>query len=360
MATIRAPLQVPPVLVPKATILNGYYPQSGTGRVLLDGLNHVLAYRRKTIFSHFADLETLSTTQANPIQVYRGYFRTGEGATSTSLNLFFHWIMGPAGNVAAVDPFSYWSLKKVGGATTTTTEAHFGPFKATPWGPSSLGEWTAFLPVDRNSEYEFWLNVENYGRPVGACVFEVHDSSFTSASPVIVSDPGTIAMGNPITDLQHSQMMQYGLSIWKHNGAHLFSWGLDEDPTVGGGQAPTRTSATAANAFDQTKTTFAANDRGVKLQTRYHSPAHATTTTACVFAAWGKVVSTSSGTVTLRDSGGTLATLSTFSSAGEWKTTTFNLSGTVDTTELQFYIAGGGDDVNGFTLGGLSIYENVT
>jgi hypothetical protein len=186
-------------------------------------------------------------------------------------------------------------------------------------------------------------------------VYERHATSIDDTA-AIVSKSGDVTMGLPITDARQTQIQANPYTLWRRNGSHLFAWGLDEDPDVGGGNAPTRTSATAANAFDQSKTAFATGDRGVKVQLQYHSPAHAPAVVPCVFAARGKNAGSAGGNVTLRGASGLLATLSSFSTAGQWKSTIIELDGSIDTHELQFYIAG--DGTNLFTLSGLSIYEH--
>lgn len=340
---------MPIPMEPRKWARNGRTPIALLGSKVLAGYNHVLAWRRKCVFSKCLHLNNLPAGQAGTVVPWRAYIRTGYAATG-SINLEFHTIAAPGDNAAASIPRVRWD---VSGGIGSTRSLYCG-VNTGSIGPDDLVYGTYTLAVAADTAYEINLDAIDYGVPVAACIYEVHDKAFTDGATG-ASDPRTIAVGNQITDTQHNDLLFGGHNLWSRNGAHLISWCTDEDPD-NGGDAPQITNAVAVNCFDQALSTVTNTSPGWFVNTKNLNPYHSDDI-PCVLAVYAKNASSAGGSVSLRDSTGALATVSSFSTAGEWKTTAVNLSGAQGSQKLDLFFAGDGS--NQLTVYAASLYQYV-
>lgn len=348
MSVQRPSLQYPTPMEWARYCRNGRAPSSLLGQRVLAAYSHAVAYRRKTFFAKSMHLDTLPAGQNATLTPWRTYVRTGYAA-SGSLKLWFQTVAAPADNTGA-EPTIQW--KESGGEAT---ELFYQGVNTGTLGPDDLRVHYGTIDVSANTAYELEMETTNYARPVSATIFELHDGIHASGDTGVVQRE-LVSVGGLITDAQHSQMLQTGHDLWLGNAAPAIAWCTDEDPD-NSGTAPQRSTASYANIFDQTVTTVTSTSRGFYPCVQFHNPYHSSNV-ECVFAAYGKNASSAGGDVRLLDADGALATLSSFSTAGEWKTTAVNLDGSLHRHKVDVHFQGDGS--NTFTLYALVVYEYAT
>lgn len=139
-----------------------------------------------------------------------------------------------------------------------------------------------------------------------------------------------VSIGRPIFDKDRQDAVTATRALWKQGAAHLFNWSVSLDSNV-----LTRTSATSINVVDNTSTAISAATPGYTLDLRNKSTLRRGTV-PCVFTAYGSIPS-GSGTVLLKDSGGsTVATVTINDSFPQWFTTTVDLPATLSKYDVHY------------------------
>jgi len=340
---------IPPLpMEPLRWARNGRSPTSQLGQQILKGYNHIVGYRRKVLFSKSLHLNNIPAGQAGTVVPWRAYVRTGYAA-SGAIRLVIECIGAPADNAGAGVPNLLWD---VSGGIGSTRPMGLGINTGTI-GPTQLTHGIYKLDVAADTAYEINLDLNNYGRIVSAVIYEEHDKAFEDGDTGVSDQTAINAAQAPITDTQHVHLLGNGHNLWKRNGAHCFSWCTDEDPD-NGGDAPQRTTNALVNMFDQALATVTADTPGFALACKNHNPYH-TKDVPAVLAVYAKNATSAGGSVALVDSDGTLGTVSSFSTAGEWKTVAVNLRGDLSEHKVDLHFAG--DGTNELTVYAASVYE---
>lgn len=193
------------------------------------------------------------------------------------------------------------------------------------------------------------LEIEDNARVMSLSAYIIAGDYVDTASTATVVDSRLYAHEAEVTDAQHSQLVtDVGHRLWRMGGSHLFNLVPETETDIW-----TRTSSTFANVLESgASTTVSSSTPGFNLGVDYHNPMHSNTF-RCTFAAYGRNTTSSGGQVRLADAtNGTLATLSSFNTTGEWKSTAVNIDATDPKVDVQF----AGDNTNTFNLHAVSVY----
>lgn len=343
-----AKLLYPKPIVPKRWCRNGMVPDAHFLRQLVNGQNHVAAYRRKT-FMRWGDLDAPLVSAAGTRALWRFRCHTGYGAT----HMGFVLGMGRDDHGTASLPQVKFALTIAGGATTTEDVIGVVTGGGTSDSPSEISWRNIKIPITANTTYEVLISAVDYARPVSLCAYEIGRSDVpidNSAPPLYALEPTT---EQPVYDAIRENVLPNLSNMWRRNGAHLITWagsGSTVSPVFG---------TTFANIIDGTSTTVTNNTPGYYLgdanefDLNRHRRASKTTMTV-VLAAHGQA-SAGTGEVRLRDTG-TATTIGTvtLTTSAIWHTTTLTLSSLADITKVDIHA---GKLTSGtLTLNAVSVY----
>lgn len=308
-----------------------------------------LQHQRKMVFCKTTSPGAAPQGQGTSQTPWRWLCRTGENThDANTISLQAIATMLPADNASATDP--RWRF--FAGANNSSYR-HAPLVVGSPTFEDVMATQVSITGLAPNTEYECGVEIEDYCRLLSLCVYEVPASGCDLAHTAAVMDHRPYGFELPITDAQHKQIHEVPYLLWRHNAAHVANLVPDTEADFW-----TRTTNSFANLLDQSaSTTPGANTPGISPQLRYHQPAHKDTLT-CVFGAYARNANSAGGDVRLIDANGTVATLSSFSTAGEWQSTSVELDGSNSITDLV--VALQGDGTNELTVEAISLYEYVT
>lgn len=300
-------------------IRNGLEPDWRSPLGVVQRAHFALCHCRKCVFMKTTRPGNTPQGQGGTVVPWRWYFRTGEDiASGSSIRLRAQCLMLPADNASATDPYCQIDLNS-GGITSTIgryplvdTSPDYGSLQRVQLLATGLAPDTA---------YQARLDVVDFARVVSMTVHE-EVLAQVNTTGTYVSDPRVYAVDNPVTDASHQEYLQDLHTLWKHNGTHLLSLVPNDSNSFW-----TRTTNSYANLLDTSaSTTVSSSTPGFNLAAQYMDAFHSTSI-PCVFAVYASNSVSAGGDVRLSDSSGALVTLSSFSTAGEWKTGGFNLTG---------------------------------
>lgn len=331
---------MPHLIQHRRDTLNGHYPSATYYRRVVDGMNHLTAYRHKQVFGRSVKLGDSTYGAAGTNTIARFYFRSGHGAKFARVVM----ILGKdiAGGVAT-DP----TVSVMFNSSSNTSGPH-------SWGQSPTAtidapsDWRIVndvVAITPNTAYACWVETTDYARPLAVMVYELGDPTISEATDYYSGE--SFGADTPIFDAPQTRILGGLSNIWRHNGGTVCHWGLRD------GAARTRSSATAINLVDNSTTGApTAATPGWSLDLRYRCTEGRATVPVEV-AAYGSIAA-GSGTVLLVDSGGTtVATVTINSATPGWFTATALLPATADKYDLKF----AGDGVNTLSVYAVSLNE---
>ena len=312
-------------------VRNGKQPDWRSPSLAIARVHYALAHCRKLVFHRSQNAINVSSGAAGTTVQWRWLFRTGENSQSgNTIKLRARAVMLPADNTSSTDPRIQITC---GGLTSD--EGRYALVDTTPTGDQLQVVDIVTESLVPNTEYECHVDVIDYARLVGLTCWEEVSSGVQDAA-----DHGTdltsFGLDAEITDAQHSDLVLNTHEIWKHNGAHLLSL-----VPAHRGVIWSRSTASYVNLLDQSVSAHSASSLGCQLWNRFKNAVH-TDDVNCVFGAYGVAANTAGGDIKLVDSSGDVASLGTFSTSGEWKTTTFTLDGSVNSEKLDLHFQNSG------------------
>jgi len=275
----------------------------------------------------------------------RSWVNTPATATGDTDSDFFTWHSGRGETgslrlrmVATCDKNTKFDLNITpdGGAEVTET------FDVPDGSQAQLKVVRGFIDITPNTLYTGYITVINLKRfPYSVTLYEEHDAGLTPSDASVVD---TRAFGNkrPIYDETHSDLVTVSHNLYTTNGRTLFT--IHDEWT--------RTSSTAVNMLDDTSTTVTSSTPGFNLKTDNLAPLHDPTKVPVVLKVYGQVAAGAGvAAVQLRDSSGTVASVTMGTSLG-WYT-----DSTVDLTPGEKYdVYFKGDSVNQATVRSVVCY----
>ncbi len=315
----------------------------GFGTRCASAINHIVAYRRKCVFTKCLDLQSVSAGTLNQNDLWYGRFHAGHGAT----RLLGRIGLAPPDNSGAAPAACWLSLYNVDTTTTTTTAKTFQSYNTASDTPANFAYGTFAIDLEPNDTYEWTLIVDDYSRPFSLGLWE------SPAIPVDTSNGGTVdpqyGVGSPLTDSTHQDLHEACTDLWERNGAHLFSWSRNTTTTV------TINSSSYVSLFDGTSTGGAAiTVPSFHLNTLYHASLNGGV--GIVFAVKGRVTSGSSGGFVLKDGANTsIAEVTSVTTTNQWWTATATLDAVVANDLYTVEVKDGG--FGNVEIDAVAIYE---
>lgn len=236
-------------------------PANGTlARRLVDGTNHVVAYRRKLFGTKCVAISAVPAGASSATEHWHFAGHTGVGVAYLEASI----ILAKADN--GTDPFVYMQAVPIaGGSTLTSNEFHYSVVDASADDyPDEFAYGTIRVAVDPDTLYRVALITSGYARPVACSVYEIGEVPVNTSNGAV--DP-RVHSGVNILDSQIEELMPAQTAIWRNNAGPVLQWCRDSV-----GTAPTRSTASYANLINQSAgSTVDANSIGVRVNLQYHN-----------------------------------------------------------------------------------------
>jgi hypothetical protein len=316
---------------------NGIAPPAPGGRALANQINSLLGRRLRplcqyaNVYGLHADFDSASTSD---LTCHRFAFRTGPVTTS------LRWQVAALpylGSPSAADVTIYLALTPglTGGGTATNTTLSIPHATATNLTADDLIWLTYEIAVAPDSFYRIEIHRSNLARMVSTSVFEVLQLSLDTATYGIVPDPTTYYENAPITQQQTEALILAADKIWRRG--HPLGWWSADIP----GDERTRTSATAANLWDQTVAAPTGTSPGWPVSVPYAGSLDSADVPV-MFWAYAECVG-GTGTVTFRDQNDVVLGTINPVGAATWYAVRGNLTDNTagaQTTKVDVFFAG--------------------
>lgn len=302
---------------------NNFVPEAPFARRLINGQNHVMAFRRKT-FLNASALDGRFAGAAGETILYRSYFHTGHGATGIKVKVG----IGSDNLSSGVDPIVRFKLTKVSGGSADVY-LHAGNHSGSADDSPSAVTWRdGIIPCDADADYYIDVVATDYARVLSVCVWEAASDIVNEATNYYVDPDPTV--GFPIWDSMRQKQLVGMSQIWRRNAGQIMTW-----PGPGTGSGLTRTGVTTwLNAIDGSSTSVTASTPGFWLgddewpldRWQRYSDAIAGLTINVVFACYASCTGSATGEVKLENSTGTICSITGMGTAAAWYTSATTLA----------------------------------
>lgn len=311
---------------------NGKIPTATWRRSMIDAANHVMKYQRRELFSSPGSLTIPAAGGTGGRARWRFRAPTGYGARAFMLQ----GLMAQTPTTGTGPAYTQVTATPVGGGTTITTPIYYGNIASgTP--DDSLDELGEFQIVTAacadNTVYEFEVFDFQNARIAQLDVYELADFEPIPPTTGVYIAPNYAAVGAPILDNQRGRLLEMLSQMWDRNAAVLFQFAANLDDS----SAPELASSTATNILDETSTAVAATTPGCWEGDLAYKRSLANAFVKAEFVVYARTTSGAGGSVTLKHSGGTIATISGITTGGAWYSTSADIPATV--TKLDVHMA---------------------
>lgn len=310
---------------------NGTLPSGQWRRTLIAAANHLKKYQRKELFASSGQLTSIpAAAGAGARQRWRFRAPTGYGAQAFVLT----GLMAKTPTVGGGPAYTEIKAVPVGGGTTLTKRIYYGNVASGVTVDDSLDELGEFsITTDRcveNQTYEFEVADYENARIAQLTVYELAESLVTPPLFAPYLDDSYAAVGAPILDTHRALLLQYLTEMWNRNAAVVFQFAAEQDSAA----APELASATETNILDETSTTVTPSTPGWQHDMTYKR-SKTNTVVKAEFAVYAKTTVGSGGVVKLKNSAGTLATISGINTAPAWFSTSADVPATADKLDVH-------------------------
>lgn len=339
--TIQADPFLPPLIHAHRHADNSFSPDAAFYGQAVANVAHLVAYRRKLVYRRAVPLGTSGGITGT---AWRWYCRTGVGAE----RFVVFAILGLDDRNVAVDPYVSIAITKVSGPTTTTFEWHGGESRrAATDAPEEFIPFLSTMDVVADEVYTGAVTFNNDVRVIALMVWEDSVPEVDDANPP--HSEWSPSAGSPIFDSNIGAELDGIGDMLRRNGGLRFDWSPID------GAAATRLSATPINLIDNASASPpTAATPGVVFNT---TARRTVSKDQCRIrmAVYGSVTGGGSGTVMLRNTGGTDAvTVTVNNGVAQWFTATGSIPvGTASKHDLYF----AGDGVNTVSVYAVSVIE---
>ena len=205
------------------------------------------------------------------------------------------------------------------------------------------------IAVTADTDYRFTLHVQNGMRIISLTVSEINRITVDTSTDTPAVDSTKFYQGGWIHDAPVLDIFDAADKIWRRSGKTLVSW------SVAGTTAVTRSSATAANIFDQTVTTYSASTPGFQCVVENCQSFDSGNVGVTVYCYASMAAGT--GKVKLLKTGGVeLGSMTINSATGQFWTATGNLDGTLSSDKLDVHIEGNGTNLLSISAAGAFLH----
>jgi hypothetical protein len=319
-----------------------FYPDSQFFQQAVATKAHCVAFARKLLFSkHYI----LGTAGGMTGVTARWYCETGPACK----RIYVMCVLGLDDRDTADEPSIDVAITRIGTGATTTMEFHGGESTtAATDAPEEFIIQGQVMDASPSEAYSGTVTHNNDARLISILVYEDQVATVDSGNPPHQTwEPSA---GSPIMDDDVSRLLDGVGDMMTGLGGLRFDW----SPPSGGSRA--RLSATWVNLLDDASTSppTAAHPSFVLNTTARNTISK--TTVPIRFAVYAAIAGGGSGTVSLRNTGGTDVAVATVTAgAPAWVTVT----GTVAVnSSVRYAIGYASDGVNSLTVYAVSLYED--
>lgn len=309
---------------------NGKIPTAEWRRSIVGAANHVMEWQRRELFSSVGQLTAIpAAAGAGPRARWRFRAPTGYGARA----LLFTGLMAQTPTTGAGPAYTKVTAVPVGGGTTLEPKIYYGNIGSGTVDDSldELGEFSVTVACAENTMYEFVTEDYENARIAQLTVYELGPFE---AIPPTVGDlivPNYAAVGAPILDGQRARLLEMLTQMWSRNSAVLFQYAAERDDS----SAPELASATQTNILDETSTTVTSATPPCGEVDLTYKRTLGTATVKAEFWCYARTTSGSGGSVRLKNSAGTLATITGITTVGAWYSASCDLTAQVDKYDVH-------------------------
>jgi hypothetical protein len=319
----RAPRGYPAPLHHLRWCRNGAIPDAGFQERLINGLNHVAAYRKKvigTVGQDFGSASLIGTTNTTTTY-WRFRCKTGFATTQLRFKMIIGVAFTPGEFPTDDDPLV---RVNVNGADY---DVHYGSASGdTEDSPDELYTCRLDVPVSPDTTYAVTITGHDGARPLGVCAYEFADPTIALATAYYYDGSPAAAL-KPIYAHDREAILDHLSRTWTSGGAPLLTWFGRGD-----GTARSITGTTWTNLIDGSSTSVAANSPGWRFDAVGSGDGACSTLLPLVplnygndlpvsFEVYGNA-SASGGEARLVDSGGVGPSITGITTTLQWWTTT--------------------------------------
>ncbi len=343
MTSINISTTAKPPLQPAQWARNGMIPDASWASLLASHANQCAGIRLKELARFSSPLDGLLVAGGTRNR-WRFAFRTSPYASF----IFVSYVL--ASPNASGDNYAKLRIRDGAALTVGDADYHFGGSSITqPDTPayfgfanvvvSSGGSAVALLPsTDYNGTFS-----DIGSRLVSATAYE-YPLAFTTANGFL--SQGYAALGS-IYQGDRGNVAAMARSMWLNSGAPLWSWSGDTDPGI------VNTTTTGKNVIDDTVTAVATSSPGVTLDLTNRSTVSRAALGVPVVLKCYAARTVSNGTITLRNSAGTILLTVSVTGTADWYSVAGYLPASIAKYDL-FFTAGAAGTV---TVYSASLYQ---
>jgi hypothetical protein len=239
-----------------------------------DAVNHIAAYRKKTVIEYFNDMSNIPVGASGTNDTYYFGCHTGYGTTTLACNA----VMATCDDTNATDPYIELRCQAgfSGGVALSGSEYHYGAIDASPSDVPDEMCWNAYSErsVAENTDYRVWIRLGDYARIHSFVVYEwcgspVDETSDGACDPLVTT-------GAHILDDEIADIAKASSNLTRENCAHILNFTGWE--AGGSSRLPDFWSIAYTNILDETSTTVTAASPGYEVELSYHRSLAGSTT----------------------------------------------------------------------------------
>lgn len=283
---------------PSRHVGNGRDAATQGATLLADYANMLAGRRRKVLVQHSVPLN--DAAGAAPAIAQQCLFRTSPGVTKVRCTM----VCGPADTTGTERPSITWTVGGVAQTTIYVNRKNSGTVI-----PDELfvveQDWT----LASDTQYAAYCTMADYARILSVCIWEPTSGTLTTVPSNLTSDnaihPPAYAFGQPVTDVGIQDFQDRVNGLWRRQGSAMAAWN-DSD----GSGALATTSATLVNVFDNSFTAWDAAAPGLWTYPANCGSLESDNVPVTCWVYAGFLLGGSTGEVSFRVNGATLATIS--------------------------------------------------
>lgn len=352
MTVISISPQLTPILQPQKWAQNGKLVPTHAQIEMAQGLNQVLRWRTKELFSAGEDVSTIArggyVGSMGAVTMWRFYAHLGPSAARVRVRMLLGGCTDPSPTATCTIADSTGAT--IGTVTCTYAPTNVGTFASGPGylavlgPPSQWTEYTGTVDVTADTDIQGTFSTTNSGQIIAAVVYE------ESLEPTLANGylQQSVGASSPILDSDRGLVLAKANSMWRRGGAHVLNWSVED-------QSAPRTVAVnnATNIIDGAVGIFTYTT-GFTLDMRYKArTSRSATGVQCYVQVRCKSSIANHGRFDIWDSGGTsIMHIDLWGTAEAWRSGAVTFPATKAKYDMTFQT-----DSGTATLYAVSIYE---
>jgi len=321
---------------------SGIVPSGWGMRGLIGNANIAAVMRQKVLFrKSIKSGVTLDPSTAT--NTWRFQFHTGPNGDTVRMRAVL--APAPIPGVGTINPVMTWTLTEVGvGDTAQDSIYHNHQVSGSTVNPDDFRYVRQTWSINADTTYRAQLNVDSSLRILGCTVWEMPAVTKLSTDVGII-DPTPYLEGEPIYDADANEIVSKIVTMWKGMGDQYVAWCRDADTFI------TQNSTTWKNVVDGGTSGWSATTPGFTVHHNYHGAYEGynsgSSTEDIPVTLWAFLKTddaAKAANVRFVDSSGTIGTLSSTSTTGEWQSSdvTWTADASVSTEKIDIEVSSTG------------------